>query len=409
MKGAVPASTAPVWRAPASARHRSLLTLIGLFGGTAHDLPDRFYLGGLGPFDLLVLILLVRWLSHPLPQIPKRALLCMVPFCLFAVFAYLGELNGARHFSLTSWSSVVAPLRYICYPSLFFTLTPLLVGPAQLRDLFLAYVVGVLALSVLAVFRSVDPGFFFGLPVLYDPNVVGNFISYAMIALGFSFMPRGLMLKGSLVGGLFGFALFTFSKATWILSVIGIYINVATVKSWRIITAIVCLISAFFIFADWQRIIMLASTAVDMKLTAAVGTEREGGSLVMRMSFLISSLYALYDYPLGVGLKNFWALNHSYAQVQTDYFDSESPHMAFGYAIVQAGWVGLILLGFIYSRVLAALFVLYSAPRLLIKLSLVVMITISILFQVEFMTQPFIYLVLAAALAYGSRSTSVAP
>ena len=128
----------------------------------------------------------------------------------------------------------------------------------------------------------------------------------------------------------------------------------------------------------------------------------------MRLSFLISSIYALYDYPLGVGLKNFWALNHTYAHVLQEYFDSESPHMAFGYAIVQAGWAGLILLGFIYYRVIAALFALYNAPRLLTKVSLVVMISISVLFQIEFMTQPFIYLVLAAALACGDRNSSTA-
>src|SRR5258708_39406346 len=104
-------------------------------------------------------------------------------------------------------------------------------------------------------------------------------------------------------------------------------------------------------------------------------------------------MYALNDYAVGVGLKNFWALNQTYAHAQQEYCDSESPHMAFGYAIVQAGWAGLIVLGFIYYRVLAAMFALYGTPRSLTKVSLVAMITISILFQIEFMTQPFIYLV----------------
>jgi hypothetical protein len=401
---AVLPTASSVSRSNARTRHTGLLTLVGVFGGTAHELPDEFYAGGLGPFDLLVLILLMRWLSFPRPQMRTRAFLSMVPFYLFAIFAYIGEISGGMHFTLTSWSSVVAPLRFVFYPSLFFTLTPLLIGLEQLRVLFSAYILGVLALCVLAVFRSVDPGFFYGLPVLYDPNVVGNFISYAMIALGFGFMPRMLLFRGSLLGALFGFALFTFSKATWILSVIGIYINAANLRLWKVVTVVVCLAAAFFIFADWQRILLLATSAIDMKLTAAAGNEAEGGSFFMRLSFLISSLYGLTDYPLGVGLKNFWALNHTYAHAQQYYFDSESPHMAFGYAMVQAGWVGLILLGFIYCRVLAALFALYGAPRLLTKVSLAAMITISVLFQIEFITQPFIYLVLAAALACSERA-----
>lgn len=408
MNSVVLAQDAPVSRAPARTRHTALLTLVGAFGGMAHDLPEMFYMGGIGPFDVLILVLLLRWLLHTPAVVSRRALTAAVPFFLFAVFAYVGDLAGSWYFDLTSWSSIVAPLRFITYPTLFVTLPPLLCGREQFRTLFLAYIAGVLILSVLAVFRSIDPGFFFGLPVLYDPNVVGNFISYAMIALGFGFMSRGLLVRGGLVAALFGFALFTFSKASWLMSIGGLYINAVRVKLWKILSAALFLVGLSFFFVDWAQIYALVTTAIDMKATAAVGTDQEGGSVVMRLSFFVSSIYALFDYPLGVGFKNFWDLNYSYAYVH-DYFDSASPHMAFGYSIVQGGWAGLILLGYIYTRVLQALFRLYESPALLTRLALVFMITISMLFQIEFITQPFIYMVLAAALAHGAGAARVRP
>jgi hypothetical protein len=374
----------------------------------AHDLPEVFYVGGIGPFDALILVLLVRWLVHAPAMVSRRALTAAVPFVLFAFFAYVGDLNGSWYFDLTSWASIVAPLRFLIYPTLFVTLPPLLCGREQFRTLFLAYIAGVLILSTLAVFRSVDPGFFFGLPVLYDPNVVGNFISYAMIALGFGFMPKGLLVRGGLAAALFGFALFTFSKASWLMSIAGIYINAVRVNLWKVLAAALALVGLSFFFVDWVQIYTLVVTAIDMKMTAAVGSDQEGGSLLMRLSFFISSVYALFDYPLGVGLKNFWDLNYSYAYVH-DYFDSASPHMAFGYSIVQGGWAGLILLGYVYARVLLALFRLYDSPALLTRLSLILMITISMLFQIEFITQPFIYMVLAAALAREAGGTRGRP
>lgn len=376
------------------------LLALGLFGGVADELPSVCYIAGsIGPFDILVLAYLGRWLLHSTRRIDKSALALWFPFIVLAIFAYVGEINGALHFDLTSWASVLAPLRYLYYPTLFFTATPLLRQPRQLRTLFLGYIGGVLILCVLAVFRSTDPTYFFGLPVLYNPNVVGNFISYAFISLGFAFMPRAPLAKGTLIAALFGFAMFTFSKATWILSVLGLYINALRIKLWQLSLLALVLVGAFFAFTDWAHILGLLATAIDIKLAAAVGDDTEAGSFFVRFSFLITCIYALYDYPLGVGLKNFWPLNHMYAHVHTMFFDSQSPHQALGYMIVQAGWVGLILFGVILYRAIEALFVLYNAPRLGIKAGLIGMILISVMFQIEFMTQPFIYLVFAAACA----------
>jgi hypothetical protein len=375
--------------------------LVGFFGGTAHALPSFFYMGGaIGPFDLLVLLLLMRWLLFSRLRIEWETLRLWAPFYLLALFGYIGELSGALAFNGTSWSGVLAPFRYLYYPTLFITLRPLLQGAGRLRLLFSAYVAGVLAICVQNWIRSPDPSFFFGLPVLYDPNVVGNFIGYAFISLGFAFMPRRLLFKGSAIAALFAFALFTFSKASWLLAIAGTYVNTITVSKWRLVLGLASLAGLSLAFVDWGHIFLLVSDAIDIKLASSVGQDGSGGTATMRLGFFIASMWSLVDYPLGIGLKNFTFLNERYVHELGSYFaETESPHTAVGFVAVQAGWVGMLLLVLICHNVYRAMRELYGAPRLGIRLTLIGMMLVSIFFQIEFLTQPFIYLVLAASLA----------
>lgn len=378
-----------------------IIFLVGLFGGTAHALPSVFYLGGaIGPFDILVLMLLVRWLLFSRLSADREALKLYAPFYLLTTFAYLGELSGALSFNGTSWSGVLAPFRFLYYPTLFITLSPLLRSPQRLRVLFMSYVSGVLLLSVLAWIRSPDPSFFFGLPVLYDPNIVGNFIGYAMICLGFAFMPRQILFRSSVLAGLFVFALFTFSKASWVLALLGLYVNAININRWHFALVVGCVLVASVFFVDWPHLVTLASDAIDLKLAASVGADGSGGTFNMRVGFFLSSIYSLVDYPLGIGLRNFTFLNETYARLLgSNFFETESPHTAVGFVAVQAGWLGLALLVVIFYKVIDAVFLLYGSPSTGIRLALIGMLLTSIFFQIEFLTQPFIYLVLAAAIA----------
>lgn len=378
-----------------------LLPLVGFFGGAAHALPSRAYVGGaFGPFDVLLLALFARWLLVSDHKIERAAIAAYVPFVVFGVLAYLGDFIGGMVFGGISWSGMLAPLRFLYYPTLLFTLPPLLPERRDLRSLFMAFAAGVLAISVIAWIESPDPGFFFGFPVLYNPNVIGNFISYALICLGFAFMPRRVAVKWSLAAVLFVFALFTFSKASVLLALFGLYVNTVKVSKWRLVAALCVLVAAFFAFANWQHVFELVSTAIELKLASSVGTSTSGGTLDMRFGFFRTSMYSLMDYPFGVGLKHFQELNESYAdRLGNYYFESQSPHTALGFAAVQAGWIGVGLLVVIFRNVVRALFTLYGTPRIGLRVVLVLMLVISILFQIEFITQPFIYLVLAAALA----------
>jgi hypothetical protein len=378
-----------------------VLALVGFFGGAAHALPPQLYIAeAIGPFDVLVLLLLLHWLVLSPRRISPQARRQYLLFYCFAAVAYIGEIGGAIVFGTGTLSSLLAPFRFLYYPTLFITLVPFLGSPLRLRILFSGYVLGVLAISAIAWIHSPDPGFFFGLPVLDNPNVIGNFIGYAMICLGFAFMPRGLAVKGSALLALFVFAMFTFSKASWLLALGGMYLNAMRFNRWLLLLVIVVAAAIAVSVLDLKLIFDMVSNAIDLKLSASVGDDTTGGTLDMRIGFFQTSMYSLFDHPFGVGLKNFWLLNRSYEDVLgSRFFESESPHMALGYAAVQAGWIGIALLCVITYRVMTALFSLYSAPSLGTRAALFGMILISILFQIEILTQPFIYLVLASAMA----------
>lgn len=381
--------------------NQPVLLFTGLFGGTAHALPARFYLGGVvGPFDIIVIALILRWFLCSSHRTYKGNLRLYAPFFVLTVFAYIGDTSGAFIFGGQSFSSVVAPARFILYPTLLFTLDHYLREQDHLKTLFVGYVVGVVLISLLAWFRSPDPGFFMGFPVLYDPNVVGNFIGYAFICLGFCCMHTKALVKQSMLAVLFFFAIFTFSKASWLLALIGLYLNGLFVSRITIILVSLVLTVVGFSLVEWGVVAKAVSDAIEMKIASSVGNGTTGGTAFMRLGFFLTSIYSLFDYPFGVGLKNFEALNRSYSQRLGElYFDSQSPHTAVGFFAVQAGWIGMALFAVIYYNVIKALFCLYGSPSTPVKLSLIAMVTVSVFFQIEFITQPFIYLVLAAAAA----------
>lgn len=390
------------------------LCVFGFLAGTADELPGFFYIANaIGPFDWLVLALLMRWVLFTPRTLTGQSIRVLAPFFVFAAFAYVGELRGALIFDGTTVQSIIDPVRYLYYPTLFFTLTPLLRTERHLRVLFSAYVFGVLMLAVIEVFRSPDPSFFFGLPVLYNPNVIGNFIGYAFICLGFAFMPRSVAYRLTIACALFVFALFTFSKASWLLALLGIYINATSISRWKLLAVVVLAAAVSFAFVDWGHVIKLVTDAIDLKLESSVGNDQSGGTFYMRLGFFMSTVYALFDYPIGMGLRNFPLVNDTYARALGPlYFPTNSPHTAVGFVCAEAGWVGLGILVIVLYRVATALRGMFAARDALTSSVVVAMLLISILFQIEFFTQPFMYLVLAAGVArsvyWGAGVRSVA-
>jgi hypothetical protein len=290
-------------------------------------------------------------------------------------------------------------LRYFYYPTLFFTLRPFLGSYPELRLLFVAYIGGVLAVCVFGLLASSNE--VFGVPQLYNPNVLGNFIAYALIAAGFVFMPRGALFKACVLLPLFAFGMCTFSKATWLLAPAGVYLNLLSSRKITVPLALAAVVvAAVLSFTSWGDIYEVASKTIELKLTVSLGESNDGGSSFMRLGFFLSSMQTLLEYPFGVGLKNFALYHHTHMRELGDlYWKSESPHQALGFAAVQAGWIGVALFIWIVARVLKALRGLFTQTSRLAFPIVCGMVLVSVFYQIEFMTQPFIYLVLAASLA----------
>jgi len=376
------------------------LMALGFFGGTAHALPEYMYFAGLiGPFDVLVALYLFRWAVVPPRKIQATELRMCLPFLLFGIFGYVGDFVGTLVFGSNTLPGMLAPLRYFFYPTLFFTIREFLGSYSGLRMLFVAYVSGVLVVCALGLIASTNG--VFGVPQLYNPNVLGNFIAYALIAAGFVFMPRGALFKSFVLLPLFGFGMCTFSKATWLLCPLGVYLNLLSSRKITVPLVLGAVVIAVVLaFTSWEDIYEVASQTIELKLTVSLDQGQAGGSSYMRLGFFLSSMQTLIEYPFGIGLKNFALYHHTHMrELGALYTDSDSPHQALGFAAVQAGWIGVALFFWIVVRVLNALRTLYGKASRLAFPIIIVMVLVSVLYQIEFMTQPFIYLVLAASLA----------
>jgi hypothetical protein len=385
------------------------LVALGFFGGTAHALPESMYVGGLiGPFDILVALYLFRWAVVPPRKISSAELRLCLPFALFGFFGYVGDFVGALTFGANTLPGVLTPLRYFYYPTLFFTLRPFLRTHADLRLLFVAYIGGVLAVCALGLLASNND--VFGVPQLYNPNVLGNFIAYALVAAGFLFMPGGALFKAVTLLPLFAFGMCTFSKATWLLAPLGVYLNLLSSRRVTVplfLGAIV--VSVVLAFTSWGDLYDIVSRTIELKLTVSLNQDQAGGSSYMRLGFFLSSMQTLFEYPFGIGLKNFALYHHTHMrELGGLYTDSESPHQALGFAAVQAGWMGVALFIWIVFRVLSALRNLYTRSSRLAFPIITVMVLVSVFYQIEFITQPFIYLVLAASHALREQASAPA-
>jgi hypothetical protein len=248
----------------------------------------------------------------------------------------------------------------------------------------------------------------FGVPQLYNPNVLGNFISYALVAAGFAFMPRNALFKAGVLLMLFGFAMCTFSKASWLLAPLGVILNTLNIRKFILpFLLILLVVGALVLLSDFGAIIDLAYKTVELKLAVSVDQENAGGSSYMRLGFFISSMQSLVEYPFGIGLKNFAELHHSHArELGALYTESDSPHTAFGFVAIQAGWIGVALFVVIVTRVIRTLRAMYGPSSRLVYPIITGMILVSVFYQIEIITQPFIYLVTAAGLAYARMTDS---
>jgi hypothetical protein len=210
-------------------------------------------------------------------------------------------------------------------------------GPAAL---VFPFTIGIAWLAGERLYSAVMTGakIVFGLPLLKDPNVVGN-----MFGIG-TFMCSILILRGwtkwplILMTGFAIMSLMTFSKGAWLLVLLGIAANLTAVVMRNPLTArgvrntlaalgaIVITLGALA-YMDSERMTRLIS----FKLQSS----DELSTVNFRYRFALAGAYAMGDHPLfGIGFRNYSIVEDLYPGVLPE--PSENAHNVFA----QVGAIG---------------------------------------------------------------------
>ena len=221
------------------------------------------------------------------------------------------------------------------------------------------FVVGVIVSGVVAFLNPMNPDVL-GTPQIFNPNVIGNVLSVAVVFCSFVIL-AGYPLRGVLLA-FFSAAIsfFTFSKGAWLMSTFGLIACYLALTNLGKRNASLALkfgkYMAFLTFAGLLYVVYefwdVISTIVVAKIAATdfEATAAEGGSFSARAGLMLSAFYMFLMNPLlGVGISNFEYVNHLLeSNLGSAYYDDDNPNSAWFYVLGCMGLPAFILFTYIF-------------------------------------------------------------
>jgi hypothetical protein len=344
--------------------------LVFVLMGVGRNLPfDGLYYYGLGLGDFLFCSLISLLLIN---RASGQALLreCMVLRVPIQAISYLSivamvslvfnaPIYGVEEkdvFEILKYSYLAAVMVVTSYCTRVFGVVPVV-----------GFVLGVIASGLIAFFNPMNPDVL-GTPQIFNPNVIGNILSVAIIFCSFVILGGYPALGGLLAICSAGIAFFTFSKGTWLMSslaVIACYLALFSLdnrKGDRVLQygkyisyfLFACLLYGAYAFWDVVSLVV----QVKLKATDFDASAAEGGSFSARMGLMLSAIHMFLMNPLlGVGISNFEHVNRMLeADLGSWYYNDDNPNSAWFYVLGCMGLPGFLLFGWIFYWFLARVY-----------------------------------------------------
>lgn len=266
----------------------------------------------------------------------------------------------------------------------------------------ISFVIGVAFSGFIAYLNPMNPDVL-GTVQIFNPNVIGNILSFACIFLVILlYLGANKFISILLFGICFIIAIFTYSKATWLMLFISFFGLTLYFKNKylklkyfsKLFVLCILLTGSYLITTSnqFKNIIELGSIIIDSKITNSGFGESaaEGSSVGARYGLSYSGYYMFLHSPFwGVGVGNFEKVNdESKEALGKYYYKDDNANSLIFHLLGTIGFIGLIIFGCIlylfYKKVLL-LQKYYFIPKTIIYL-LLLMIAISINFQRELLT-----------------------
>lgn len=223
----------------------------------------------------------------------------------------------------------------------------------------LAFAVGVIGSAIVAYLNPMNPDVL-GTPQIFNPNVIGNVLAASIVLSALTIMD-GHPFSGSMsatVAALLSF--FTFSKGTWLMSILGLiacYLALRSMKDkgsgvaltvGKYVAYVVFASFVYVAYESWETI----SLVMEAKIAATEfeSSAAEGGSFAARWGLILSAVHMFLANPLfGVGISNFETVNNLLqGELGDAYYDDDNPNSAWFYVLGCMGLPAFICFGTVF-------------------------------------------------------------
>jgi O-antigen ligase len=300
--------------------------IAALFWGFGTNLLDRrwYVIHGVSVGDLVFLGWIVWASARPslMRQLVSAARSLVVPLglmFLFAVWLLASVVVNVFRFG-ASWLDLFAILR-LFYFSAIMVFCVAYVRRWGLRPLLTAFILGVVLLTVgrfVDVFASARP-MVTSLPLLKDPNVVGNMLGVAVLMSSMLIFEGSIRWALALTAGFSMASAMTFSKGAWLMVLFGVVANVVAILMRTLRTRSGLRRTALTTAGFFLTFVVLGAyyavplgEVIEMKFH----TTTVDDSMGLRFRYALGGLYAMIDNPLfGVGFRNYYVVETMYPEL----------------------------------------------------------------------------------------------
>lgn len=281
------------------------------------------------------------------------------------------------------------------------------------------FVFGVLISGLVALMNPMNPDVL-GTPQIFNPNVIGNVLAVSIVFCSFLILAGFPLVGSGLAFAAFIIALFTFSKGTWLMSLLGLgacvmaLISSSAVKAkaamrWGRYGAVV-LLGVLIYMANFYGDVIFLVIEAKINATEFGATAAEGGSFSARAGLMLSAFRMFLMNPLfGVGISNFEHVNHLLeGELGGFYYDDDNPNSAWFYVLGCMGLFSFIMFSLVFYWFLRSL---RNAPISNAKIGLLYMLCVGLVFfiggnvQLEMLTAYYYWVALGVVAAW--RSTAI--
>lgn len=356
---------------------RAIALLTTFLLGIGQNLPyDNLYVHGIGMGDgLLLLCFAFAILYAPYRQeviqvaFDLRSLAVLV--FMFVGFTLLSSLMNSYVWGI-SGHDVVEIFRPIYYLVLVIFVV-LWVRHYGISSLIIAFLLGILTAGIFAYWNASGAGAA-GLPVVWNSNVIGNLLAIGVSLASLLILQRNYFFAFLFVASFSFLAVFTHSKGTWIMMLLGLTACILAVFSKLHVArnedsgspAIFLIgISIGVAIAVVNYDLLYELFKFKIATTQIGDTAMEGGTVAARYGFLVASVRLALENPvLGVGISNYAiAYDSLQALLGSNYWETDNPHSAWLYVLACIGFPALLVFLLIVVHALSAMYQIVPLAR----------------------------------------------